>query len=207
MHHHESYPAASASHNASFYDAMMDRLASHGAATTVLTVAPAEAQRIFDAAKRHNIMSSDKYLWIGSNYWMTVNLRNVPIGSLDVTVYSLNVSQSMASRFMSLWRSLDPSEYPDLDGDRSTLSSYSSYAVDAVFALALAFQQTINSNYVGSAQGMRQDVYDRLVDSVEFGGVSGIFHLNANGDREGSIFQIRNYEGDKKWTVIGCSDP
>jgi hypothetical protein len=185
---------------------MIDRLASYGAATTVITTRPVEAQHIFDAVKRHNVMSSDKYLWVGPNSWVSANLSNVPLGSLGLTVYSLNTSEPMASRFMSLWRSLDPSEYPDLDGDRSTLSSYSSYAVDAVFALALAFQQTINSNFLGSPEGMHQDIYQRLVDSVEFDGVSGYFRLNANGDREGSAYQIRNYQGDSNWAVIGYSD-
>jgi hypothetical protein len=186
---------------------MMDQLASDGAATTVITTRASEAQRIFDAAKRHNVMSSDKYLWVGPSDWVSANLSNVPLGSLGVTIYSLNASEPMASKFMSLWRSLDPSEYPDLDGDRWTLSSYSSYAVDAVFALALAFQQTINSNYVGSAQEMRQDVYDHLVDSVEFDGVSGYFRLDANGDREAPTYQIRNNQGDRKWTDLGYSDP
>jgi hypothetical protein len=185
----------------------MDRLASYGAAVTVLITASIEAQLIFDAASRHNIMSSDKYLWVGPNDWVSANLSNVPLGSLGVTIYSLNTSESVASKFMSLWRSLDPSEYPDQDGDRSTLLSYSSFAVDAVFALALAFQQTINSNYVGSERGMRQDVYERLVNSVVFDGVSGFFDLDANGDREGTVYQIRNYQSGSNWAVLGYSHP
>jgi hypothetical protein len=202
---HESYIGEAESHNASFYDAMMDRLASYGAATTVITTMFAEAEYIFDAVKRHHIMSSDKFLWVWPSDLVNANLSNVPLGSLGVTMYSLNASDVMASRFLSLWKSLDPSEYPDLDGDRSTLSSYSSFALDAVFSLALAFQLTINSNYVGSMEGMRQDVYERLVDSVEFDGVSGMFRLNANGDREGSVYEIRNYQGNDNWAVIGYS--
>jgi hypothetical protein len=185
---------------------MMDRLASYGAATTVITTKPTEAQFIFDAVKRHKVMSSNKYMWVGPNDWISSNLSNVPLGSLGVTIYSLNTSESMAAEFMLLWRSLDPSKYPDLDGDRSTLSPYSSFALDAVFALALASQHTLNSNYVGSSQGKRQDVYERLVDSVEFLGVSGFFRLDANGDREGSQFQIRNHQGGGNWAVIGHSD-
>jgi hypothetical protein len=203
---HESYAAASGSQDTSFYDALMDRLASYGAATTVLTTNAIEAQLIFDAAKRHKVMSSDKYFWIGPNDWVSSNLSNVPLGSMGVTIYSLNTSEPMASKFMSLWRTLDPSEYPDQDEDRSTLTSYSSFAVDAVFSVALAFQQTINSNYVGSSEGMRQDVYDRLLNSLEFDGVSGLFRLDANGDREGSIYEIRNYQSSHQWAVVGYSD-
>jgi hypothetical protein len=204
---HESYPAGSGSRNASFYDAMLDRLASYGAAATVITAKSVEVQPIFDAVKRHHVMSSDRYLWVGPSDWVSSNVSNVPLGSLGVTIYSLNATGSMASKFMSLWRSLDPSEYPDLDGDRSTLALYSSFAVDAMFALALGFQQTINSNFVGSSEALRQDVYERLVDSVEFDGVSGLVRLNANGDREGSVYQIRNYQGSNNWAIVGYSDP
>jgi hypothetical protein len=185
----------------------MDRLAAYGAPVTVLTTTIIETQRIFDAMKRHRIMSSDNYLWVGSHDLVTANLSNVPLGSLGVSIYSLNTSESMASRFMSLWRSLDPSEYPDTDGDRWTLSSYSSYAVDAVFSLALAFQQAINSNYVGSPDGMRQDVYDRLVESIEFDGVSGYFRLDVNGDRKFPTYHIRDYQGNSNWAVVFYSDP
>jgi hypothetical protein len=201
--HHESYAAFNTVHNASFYDAMLDRLASYGAATTLITAMDYETQRIFDAVKRHRIMSSDKFLWVGPNDWVGYNVSNVPVGSLGVTIYSLNSSESMASKFMALWQSLDPSEYPDADGDRSTLSSYSAFAVDALYAVARAFQRVIDGNFEGSGYAKRKEAYQELIDGVQFDGVSGHVSLDASGDRELSRYAIRNYRGGGGWEIIG----
>jgi hypothetical protein len=199
---HESYAAGDGSLNASFYDEMMDRLVSQNAASIVLTTTPYEANKIFDAVNRHDIINSDKYVWFGTSDWVNGDLTNVPLGSLGVSIFSLHDDMTVSSKFMDLWRSLDPTIYIDTDSNRSTLSSYSPFAVDAVVSIALALQDTIDSNYVGSASGMRQHTYQRLINDVYFEGVSGNLSLDANGDREQSHFRILNYQGARNWNVI-----
>jgi hypothetical protein len=200
--YHESYAAGGSPLNASFYDEMMDRLISYNGACIVLATTPYEANKIFDAVKRHEILSSDKYVWFGPSDWVNDGLGNVPLGSLGVSIFSLDTKMAVASKFMDLWLSLDPEIYIDSDLNRSTLSSYSPFAVDAVVSLARALQHTIDSNYVGSASGMRQLAYQSLVSEVYFEGVSGNFSLDANGDRERPHFHILNYRGGGHWNII-----
>jgi hypothetical protein len=181
----------------------MDRLAASGAPVIVLLTMNSEAENIFLAAKQHDIMSDNKYVWVGTNDWVNYNVNNVPFGSIGVINYPTLPRQPISAAFLDLWKSLDPVEYPDYDGDRSRVASYAAFAVDAVVAMAMAYQETIDANYVGSESGRRQAAVGQFLN-VQFLGVSNQVSFDANRDRASAEYQFVNFQGSV-WEPIGSA--
>jgi hypothetical protein len=184
----------------------MDELAASGAPAIVLITRSKETEALFQAMLRHKVMSSTDFLWVGINSWIGYDLGNIPEGSIGTVDSPVVTTHGISAAFMDLWRSLDPEKYPDYDGDRSTLALFSAFAVDAVVAMATAYQGTIDANYLGSERGRRESAYAVLVGSVSFEGISGTVSLDANGDREHSSFQFVNSKGPQWWDSIGSID-
>jgi hypothetical protein len=163
-----------------------------------------EAENLFLAAKHHNIMSENRFIWVGTNDWVNYNVNNVPLGSIGVINYPTVPREPVSAAFLDLWKSLDPVEYPDYDGDRSTLTSYAAFAVDAVVAMAMAYQGTIDANFVGSETGRRQAAVGQFL-GVKFSGVSNLVSFDANRDRANAEYQFVNIKDGNAWEPIGSA--
>jgi hypothetical protein len=92
------------------------------------------------------------------------------------------------SKYVNFWMTLDPLEFPSDSDDRSRLTPYGPYVVDAVISLALAFQETINDQKVLSLKDEREYTYERLIEDVQFDGTSGSVGFDANGDLKVSTY-------------------
>jgi hypothetical protein len=71
---------------------------------------------------------------------------------------------------MDLWANLNPAEFIDSDGDRSSLGSNTLYVADAVFALAQAFQKVTGSETGSSGDALKREVFTHITNDVEFKG-------------------------------------
>ena len=203
---HVSYEASSGS-NETFYDSIIHGLSSSGAPAIVLVTTEEEAILLLEARLRHPVMSSDQYMWIGVDEWVGSSIVDAPRGTIGLVPQPLETAYSFGTDFMNLWAQLDPDQYPDEDGDRTTLSSYSGYAVDAVFGMALAHQAVIDSNFDGAVSDLDQEVYLELVNSVSFIGVTGNVDFDAGGDRLFAQYNILNKDNaEEDWIDVGYTE-
>ena len=180
----------------------MNAIAAVGAPVIVLIAPISEVELIFDAAGRSSELSSGKYLWVGTDEWIN-NVVVPPVGAVGLIPLSLARGSQMSDDFIELWMSLNPLVYPDANGDRSDVSPYSPFAVDAVFALAYAYQDLIESNFVGTEFENRQQAYQKLIRDVGFNGLTGEVNFDNNGDREKAAYLILNFDKYGNWVEIG----
>ena len=102
---------------------------------------------------------------------------------------------SVYEHFLDLWESADPNQYAGA-GDR-TPNTYATFAYDAVYTFAYAFQKMINDGKdVTDGPTLLKYLYD-----TDFVGATGPVAFNDNGDREG-VYDIVNLQGDK-FVVVG----
>ena len=129
------------------YAGMVESLAVSGAPAIVLVLYPEEVSNLLNAAKSHPVLGTDAVIWISVDSWSDLALDNgtvVPNGVIGLTSYQANNSHTI--KYRELWQSLDPTEYKDTDGDRSTFAAYSLHIVDAVAALAMAYQRAFDDD-------------------------------------------------------------
>ena len=196
---------SSAAASSDFYDELINNLAASGSPAIMLAVTADEAVKIFEAAKVSSVLSSSDYLWIAIDEWTKSDIVwNVPVGTLGIYPVEKSLSTAyLGPEFMSLWSSLNSSEYSDEDGDRETISKYSGYVVDAVFALALSYQDILNKNFQGDSLEQRQQAFNSLIDYVTFKGVTGSVSFTSSGDRGGGVFEILNVYPGNIWNTVG----
>ncbi|CAN0419458.1 unnamed protein product, partial [Ectocarpus fasciculatus] len=187
--------ASKSGENATFYEDIMDVIATTGAPGIVLVTTASEAQKLLVARASHPVMRSDKFLWAGVDDWIGSDDVSAPAGTIGLVPQPFDDTEfDVGQQFMDLWKSLDSTEYPDADGDRTTLSTYTAYAVDAVFGMALAHQAVIDSNFDGTAEERNKEAYLDLLGSVFFIGVTGQVDFDASGDRLYAHYDILNVD-------------
>lgn len=195
--------------NSSFYFDIMNELAATGAPTIVLVAVRSEVRKILDARSVHPIMRRDDYVWVGVDDWVGTSDFISPLGTIGLVPKVLETGTSgLGKQFLELWGSLDSAIYPDADGDRSTISTYSSYAVDAIFAMALGYQSVLESNFAGTDAEFNQQMYSSLINSVNFVGVSGKVDFDASGNRMYAQYDIMNVHTLSRngWKQVGLTD-
>eukprot|EP00604_Paraphysomonas_vestita_P000492 CAMPEP_0174826116 /NCGR_PEP_ID=MMETSP1107-20130205/43522_1 /TAXON_ID=36770 /ORGANISM="Paraphysomonas vestita, Strain GFlagA" /LENGTH=370 /DNA_ID=CAMNT_0016058575 /DNA_START=804 /DNA_END=1913 /DNA_ORIENTATION=- len=186
------------------YDEIITQIAQSGAPAIVLVVYPEEVEKILKAASKHSVLSSNSVIWIGADSWIDLELNvTLPNGIIGVSAYQADNPQTI--KYTELWKSLDPVKYPDTDGDRSTFSTYSLYIMDAVTALALAYQKAIDDATGLTGSQLRQYVYNALVKDIAFVGVSGNINFDAQGDLTNPQFRVVNYDSNIGWKTIGVA--
>ena len=129
------------------YYAIVDMIAVSGAPAVLLVLYPEEVSKLLDAASTHPVLGTDAVIWISVDSWSDLELDGgtvIPEGVIGLTSYQANNSNT--ERYRKLWNSLDPEKYPDTDGDRNTFAAYSLHIVDAVVALAKAYQKAFDDN-------------------------------------------------------------
>ena len=184
------------------YDAIITRISQTGTPAVVLVLYPEEVEKVLAASKTHPVMSSDSVLWIGADSWIDLELNiTLPPGIVGVSSYQADNIQK--KKYTELWSSLDPSEYPDTDDDRTILSPYSLYIMDAVTALALAYQKAIDDATGLQGTQLKQYVYNALTKDIYFTGVSGEINFDSQGDLTNPQFRVINYLEDTGWKTIG----
>ncbi|CAN0417752.1 unnamed protein product, partial [Ectocarpus fasciculatus] len=203
---HISYIRSTA--NTSTYFDIMSVLATTGAPVIVLITTRIEVQNLLAARTRHPVMRSDKFLWVGADDWIGSDDISAPTGTIGLVPQPLDTDNNVGPKFMDLWESLDPVEYPDADGDRTTLSTYAGYAVDAVFGMALAHQAVIDSNFEEVESERGREVYSDLLATVSFIGVTGQVDFDASGDRLYAHYDILNVDsgGTSNWVDVGYTE-
>ncbi len=185
------------------YDKIMDDLALSGAPVIVAATVRKEVVALLEAAKRHPVMSDfSKFLWVAVDDWVGVSSIPAPVGTVGLSPVGLDISSSQGVAFLDLWKSLDAGEFPDADGDRSSIATYSGFVIDAVIALALAQQSVIDSNFGGIGLEFRQQTYNNLNSKIAFGGVTGPVDLDAVGNRLYGSYEVKNFNGST-WEVVG----
>jgi hypothetical protein len=130
-----------------------------------------------------------------------------PPGMLSLKPHFASSNTSIS--YMQLWQSVDPDVYHDNNGDRSDITPSAGAVIDAVFALAQAYQLSINDNTGFTGARLRSYVVTKLHDEVAFEGVSGVMDFNIYGDQRYSAFDVLNYqmsateESTGNWETVG----
>jgi hypothetical protein len=185
------------------------KIAASGTPAVLLIIYQDEVSKLWRASEKNVRVSSTSIAWIGVDAWIDQSFDDPDVlknGIVGLSVYKSN--DTVRQDFTRVWESLDAKEYPDTDGDRSTLATYTPYLVDSVFALALAYQATINADTGLDGAYFRQQVFTEITKIV-FSGVSGVKDFNSYGDMVNPLYSIQNYHnysGTKKWMNVGYSN-
>jgi ABC-type branched-subunit amino acid transport system substrate-binding protein len=189
------------------YQSALDELAAVGAPATVLVLPPSEVEQLISAAAAHPVYRDDSMVWVGIENWVDRRdqhwNRQGMLGI--VSPYVPSGGGGVTADYMALWQALDPEQYVDGDGDRASLYEPTLFAADAVFALALAFQQLIEEETGLQGDLLKKHTYTVLTQQVSFEGVSGPLNLQNNGNRDLPVYGIVNY-GDSSWIENGYVD-
>ncbi len=188
------------------YDEIIDNLARYGCRATVLVLYSSEVIKLLHAASKHPTFGGSDVVWIAVDAWANTDFQlesGTVSGVIGVGPYVSNNDD--IKRYIALWQTLDPNEYPDADGDRTTVSGYGPYVVDAVFAMAQMLQQSIYGNTGLTDDLYRKYTYETLTTSVQFSGLSGIVDFDAQGDRLNPLYTVLNYQDGIGWIAVGNS--
>lgn len=189
------------------YETIVKSLSRTGAPAVVLFLTADDAMGVVNAAKQDPLLGGDYVVWIGVDSWVDASSGNelLPSGYIGIGHYV--PTSTTYEKYLKLWGTLDSVEYPDADDNRSTIDMFGSYTVDCVFALALAYQKTINDNTEAVNDQFRQLVYQNLVNSVIFDGVSGPIDITSGGNIVGGYFSVKNSKnasGLSEWVSVGA---
>ena len=189
------------------YDTVVNVLASLGSPLILLCMYDAEVELILTAAKGHEILDSEAVIWAKTDWLVDLNNENgfeFPPGMISLKPHM--AASATSKRYLSLWESVDPDDYPDSNGDRSDISPTAGYLIDAMTSLAQAYQFSINDNTGFKGNTLRQYVVTKLQDNIQFEGISGIIDFNIYGDQLYSAFDVLHFQmgGEVgKWEEVG----
>lgn len=154
------------------------------------------AHAVLTLANTVDDFDTSAILWVFSDFFMTYDLGskrqllNVPDANGALALFPYHAENAAMDAFLKHWGTLDPSEYPDLDDDRSTISLYSPYIIDSFFALSLAYQITLDEFNYEDGSIFRERAFFNLVNGVAFDGLSGSKSFNSFGDLREPIFDV-----------------
>ena len=199
------------------YELILNELAATGSPVTVLVMHEDELSKFMAAASEHPIYQEDGMVWVGIEAWTGVDGPWNRKGMIGLRPYT--PSSNVTSAYLDLWSSLDPLKYQDSDGDRSSVSNYALYVADAVFALALAFQESTALETGSEGDVLKRHISTIITDDISFqgeiyvfllvltfifvffAGVTGFIDFLSNGNRNGDMFSISAF--DRSWSDIG----
>jgi len=80
--------------------------------------------------------------------------------------------------------------------------------VDAIFAMALSFQDAINSNNGLTGSQLRAAHFDSLINNLSFEGITGLVEFDFQGDMQFTRFSLKNYYQEAgvestSWSDVG----
>jgi hypothetical protein len=170
------------------------QLAATGAQSILLVLDNAEIQSLWNATEELQLLHED-IVWLAVESWATVKFQPTDLkrnGVIGLSFYESKEPTMM--KFLDLWKSLDPTIYPDADGDRESIEIYSGYIVDSVVSLALAYQEAIEQQAnIDNDELFRQYVFGILCGAIAFEGVSGQKDFTLYGDQFDNKFSIQSY--------------
>jgi hypothetical protein len=192
--------------NSASYEEIIEEIAASGSPVVLLVLSSTEVDNLMREATNHPSVGGDSIVWVGVDLWIKRDLEMTKNGMIGLSPYT--PSNALTTKFMDLWKTLDPLEYIDSDGDRTALAPYSLQIVDSVFAIAFAFQQTISEETALEGDILKRHVYTVLTSDVEFEGVSGNVLFNSVGDRPDPIYNIVQFnniheEAVANWLDVG----
>ena len=150
------------------YELILNELAATGSPVTVLVMHEDELSKFMAAASEHPIYQEDGMVWVGIEAWTGVDGPWNRKGMIGLRPYT--PSSNVTSAYLDLWSSLDPLKYQDSDGDRSSVSNYALYVADAVFALALAFQESTALETGSEGDVLKRHIFTIITDDILFTG-------------------------------------
>ena len=196
------------SNNTAEYAELLDTLAATGSPATVLVMSVAEVEKVIAAASVHPLFEDDSMLWVGIENWVddsdTAEWNRQGMLGI-VSPHVVTGVGGLTDAYLEVWESLDPDQYSDSDGDRTSVYGPTLCVVDAVFALALAFQEAIEEESGLEGDLLKRHTFSILTDQVAFDGVSGTIDFLNNGNRDFPVFGIVNY-GTSYWIDNGYID-
>lgn len=160
--------ASTAAQAADQYNHILDQIAASGSPVTVLVMYVEEVIKLMEAASVHPVFSQDTMVWVGIEMWINVDGPWNKNGMVGLKPYT--PSANVTTLYMDMWAALDSDLYPDSDGDRHTLGSNTLYVADAVFALALAFQQSTDLAIGTDDDDIKKHIFTTLTQDVTFTG-------------------------------------
>lgn len=150
------------------YTLILDKIAASGAPVTVLAMYTDEVAKFMVAAAGHPVFQHDAMVWVGIEVWVGLNGPWNKPGMLGLMPYA--PSANVTNSYMERWAALDPSAFIDTDGDRKSLASNTLFVADAVFALALAFQEVTGDESGADGDALKRQAFAKLLDKVVFTG-------------------------------------
>ena len=150
------------------YTEILDEIAASGAPVTVLVMYADEVEHLLAAVAEHPVYKYDTMVWVGIEMWVNVKGPWNKKGMVGLKPYVPDTN--ITASYMDLWANLNPAEFIDSDGDRSSLGSNTLYVADAVFALAQAFQKVTGSETGSSGDALKREVFTHITNDVEFKG-------------------------------------
>ncbi len=159
------------------------------------------AESVVIAADNVQAVDTSSIIWVFSDYFVTHDIQKATIEEYmgieaayavngAIFLYPYQVQNEMMNSFLQLWNEVDPDIYKDADDDRSTIMYYSSFIVDSVMALSLAYQITLDENNYEDGSLFRERVFFNLVNGVGFDGLSGYKSFNSFGDLNHPVFSV-----------------
>ena len=129
------------------------------------------------------------------------DLMNQIVGGIGSTF--LTAGQDLSSWFLpTVWQTVDPSLYPDVDGDRSSVTAYTPAVFDATVAIA----QSIDALITQGLDYMDGDLLYASIKASRFTGLSGDVGFDQYGDRANATYILFNYQDwYQKRTVASVS--
>jgi ABC-type branched-subunit amino acid transport system substrate-binding protein len=179
--------------NSRSMDDVVVALAESGAPVVVLFLYVNEVNELFEAASKHPVMGTDRIAWIGVDGWTKsagLNYSVLPSGVVGVLPF--NGDTTVKDWYWETYLQYMTSNYPE-EQVGPTTTPFVGQLVDAIFAMALSFQETINTNVVLSDAMLRASHFDNLIEAVSFEGVTGLVEFDFQGNPQISRFSVKNY--------------
>jgi hypothetical protein len=151
------------------YTFILDQIAASGSPVTVLVMYVEEVVKLMAAASQHPVYMHDTMVWVGIEMWINVDGPWNKKGMIGLKPFT--PSANVTTSYMDLWAALDPEEFQDSDGDRTTLGSNTLFVADAIFALALAFQRSTDEASGAEGDVLKKQIFSILTQEVSFTGI------------------------------------
>lgn len=193
------------------YYHVTSQLAASGAPAILLVGNTEDLSLLWNSFDDNPRLSSPEVVFIGVDGWTGI-IDNLTLSMSRKGMIGLTLGQSksaLATKFLSYWESLDPIIYPDSDGNRLQIELYTSYIIDSIIALSLAYQEAIIDNTGLQGELFRSYVYEAITE-LSFEGISGTKTFDAYGDQLRPSYDIlmthNNQLGNEQWIKVGTID-
>ena len=149
------------------------------------------------AAGAYTIRWSDGSSWTKRPHATQEALMRQIVGGVG-SVFQLDGPMLYNWFLPRVWQTVDPLVYPDLDGDRTSVTAYTPAVADATFTIAIA----LNSLIEQGADYMDGELLYAAIKATRFTGLSGSVAFDSSGDRADSTYIIFNYADYYTKTIV-----